>query len=36
VRDKIQVEIGELDGRGKLALIPVMDETKPAAGTRSK
>jgi polyribonucleotide nucleotidyltransferase len=33
VGDKIQVEIGEIDPKGKLSLVPVLEDgTVPAAG----
>jgi polyribonucleotide nucleotidyltransferase len=31
VGQKVQVEIGEIDDRGKLSLIPVVDETDGSA-----
>src|SRR4051812_10609903 len=31
VGDKVQVEIAEIDPRGKLSLVPVLDDAAPAA-----
>jgi polyribonucleotide nucleotidyltransferase len=35
VGQKIQVEIGEIDDRGKLSLVPVVDESATAGATES-
>jgi polyribonucleotide nucleotidyltransferase len=33
VGSKVQVQIGEIDPRGKLSLVPVLDEAEGAAET---
>jgi polyribonucleotide nucleotidyltransferase len=35
VGQKLQVEIGEIDDRGKLSLIPVVDESASESGAES-
>ena len=34
VGDKLQVEIGEIDDRGKLSLVPVIEESESSAASR--